>query len=71
MQVNNLKDLESVIKLCRRMGVLSIEISGIKLQLSDEAPAKKLKTEQQPEAKDEPMYTDEQMMMWSSAGING
>lgn len=70
MKIESIKDLDAVISLCRKRGVLSIEIDGVKLSLGD-APEKKLKSEPTPEIKSEDQYTPEQILMWSSAGIDG
>lgn len=71
MQVNTLKDLEAVIALCRRKGVRAIEISGIKLELG-EAPVRKPKAGASTDSieSDKPL-TDEELMFWSSDGLNG
>lgn len=36
MKINTLKDLEKVVKLCRKSGIDSIKIDGIELQLGPE-----------------------------------
>lgn len=35
----NLKELQKLIRLCRRTGVLSIKMEGVELTLSEETPA--------------------------------
>lgn len=64
MKIETIKDLEAVLKLCRKQGVTSISIDGIQLAIGD-MPEEKLKTEQQPEARPQPEYTEEQILAWS------
>lgn len=66
MNITSLKELSKLIDLCRKKGVESLELSGIKLNLSKDAPPKKLNSEQSKEAVEEPQYTDEEMLLWSS-----
>lgn len=40
MKIENLKELQKVIKACRLAGVLSIEVDGVKLTLQPQAPSK-------------------------------
>lgn len=70
MKIESLKDLEAIIKLCRKTGVASIEVNGIKLELGAEAP-KRLKSERSSDPITTQEYTPEQLLMWSSAGIDG
>ncbi len=52
MKLDTLKDLEQAIKLCRKLGVDTIEIGDVKFQLSPTPPqivtTKRSKTLQQP-----------------------
>ena len=68
MTISNLKDLEAVIRLCRKQGVDSIEVDGVKLQLGSAPPkqAKSAGTETSIESDD--VYTDEQLLTWSAHG---
>lgn len=43
MKIENLKDLQKVIALCRKTGVLAIKIDSIELQLTTVAPTSKPK----------------------------
>lgn len=81
MTVNSLKDLEKLIKLCRRTGVQSIKIDNIEFRLDDAAP--QAPTKRSNKATIEPFapggitestqidtpdaLTPEQLLMWSSA----
>ena len=70
-EIKNLNDLSKIIDLCRKKGVESIEIQGIKLSLRDEAPKSNYK-KKQVEAGDpviETPFSDEDALYWSSAGI--
>lgn len=64
MKVESIKQLEQVIKLCRKTGVNSIEIDGVKLMLG-EAPAKPGVAETKV-ADETPAYTEEDYLLWSS-----
>lgn len=66
MTINNLKELQAIIKLCRKTGISAIEVDGVKLSLGTEP--KKLKSEQSSEATT--ALTDEDMLYWSSAGLD-
>ncbi len=69
MTINNLKELKALVKLCRASGIDAIEVDNIKFQLRDEP--KKLKTEESKDApKETEPYTEEDMLFWSSAGID-
>lgn len=81
MKLDSIKDLEKVIKLCRRLGVNAIKVDGVEFQLSD-TPVEKAKvinkittqpdsyspgiTEDMKIAIDE--LTEEQLLMWSAEG---
>ncbi len=67
MKIDTLADLRALIKVCRKEGINSIEVDGVKLELGNvPLKAKDLKTE---EPKNEmPSYTDEELMTWS---VNG
>lgn len=71
MKVDNLADLKALVKMCRKEGIASIEVDGVKLVL-DEAPLrhKKLKTEEPENTKDMPAYTEEELLTWSANGQN-
>jgi hypothetical protein len=38
--INNIKDLDKLISLCRKRGVTSIKVAGVELVLSEQTPAK-------------------------------
>ncbi len=64
----DLKNLSKTIALCRKTGVLELEVDGIKLKLTSEAPHKKQKHSGSP-VEEAPQYTDDQLLEWSAAGI--
>lgn len=68
MKIETLKELGAVIDLCRRKGVTSIELDGIKMHINDYETPSKLKTE---EAKEETTHglSEEDLLMWSAGGL--
>lgn len=72
-KVESLKDLTNLVKAMRKLGVKSISVDGVDIQLGDEparTPAKRAKTaqvESQPQGPvDMPDFlTDEQLLMYS------
>lgn len=67
MKVDNLADLKALIKLCRKEGLQSIEVDGVKLELGDAPIRQKLKTEESKITNEMPSYTEEELMTWSSS----
>lgn len=66
MKIENQKELESLLKLCRRQGVRSIEIDGIKMLIE---PLEQEKPQQQSGSVPLaalPGLTDEDILLWSS-----
>lgn len=65
MKIDTLKELEAVLKLCRKQGVEHIKIDNIELKLSD-------MVENRQEAKNATAdistqaYTEEQILNWST-----
>lgn len=66
MKIENIKDLEAVLKLCRKQGLESIKIDGIEISFGD-LPDSKPKLDSKTPENSEITYTDEQMLFWSSA----
>ena len=59
-------ELTKIIDLCRRKGIKSIEIEGLKMELNDEAPPSNYKRkESQGSDKPEKTLTEEDFLMWS------
>lgn len=66
MKIENQKELEALLKLCRRQGVRSIEIDGIKMLIE---PLEQEKPQQQSASVPLaalPGLTDEDILLWSS-----
>jgi hypothetical protein len=67
MKLESLKDLKAVMLLCRKQGISSIEVDGVKLVLGD-APAKapQARSLQTPEPDLTPSTPDEsELLFWS------
>ena len=66
MKIENQKELESLLKLCRRQGVRSIEIDGIKMLIE---PLEQEKPQQQASSSVTglPGLTEEDLLLWSSS----
>lgn len=68
-EIKNLNDLAKIIDLCRKKGIASIEIQGIKLELRADLPPsnyKKKKAGDVAEIVEEP-FTEDQALFWSSS----
>lgn len=65
MKIENLKDLEAVLKVCRKHGVQTLTIDNVSLSLGAEPVSKKLKTEDSA-AKETPQPTEEELLFWSA-----
>jgi hypothetical protein len=68
MEIKSLQDLKAVIALCRKAGVASIELGGLKLLLGEKPPTRSQSrtakyTEESTEHFQTP--TEEQLLMWS------
>lgn len=65
----DLKHLSKIIALCRKTGVVSLEIDNLKLALSANPPSQKRKAkDDEPEIQSS--YSDEDALYWSAPGIN-
>lgn len=75
MDVKTLRDLDKIISLCRKKGVKTLEISGIKFELGPEEPKSrylKSKAKTSSDQIDAPNpYSDMDIAMWSSTGVGG
>lgn len=72
-EIKNKEDLSKIIDLCRKKGVISMEIQGIKFTLLPEAPSSSYKKKKQETPSDyipvESSYSEGDALFWSSAGI--
>jgi hypothetical protein len=62
----DLKGLSKIIALCRKTGVSSLEVDGIKLTLSPSLPMKRSNKKTNDEPKVEKVFSDEDALFWSS-----
>ncbi len=74
MDIKNPKDLDKIVKFCRKNGVTSLksgdfEISFSPAALFPESEYKKKKEESSIPVQVESLYTEEDILNWSSAGI--
>lgn len=75
--INDLSDLQKLLKLCRKQGVLEIEVAGVKLKLGD-LPTETMQSaqaEQTDSLTDNPyanfpnrILTNDELALWS-AGV--
>lgn len=68
MKITSIKQLKSVIALCRAEGVVEIEIDGIKLKVGERPMPKSAKVVEKKEQTGQ-QFTDEDMLFWSSQDI--
>ncbi len=72
--IENFKDLEKLLKLCRKQGVTEIDLHGVKLKLgdlpNDESRSASISDQEDP-LKNFPqgVLTDEQLMFYSAGGV--
>lgn len=66
----NLKELEKLMKLCHKYNVKTISVEGVTLSIDNILPQKikHSKIEEKP-SDNEPIYTDEDILMWSAGGV--
>jgi len=66
MKIESLKDLEAMLKVCRKQGVLAIKVDGIELSLGD-VPENKPKGDTSDKIETPDALSGEELMFWSSA----
>lgn len=69
MKIETIKDLEAVVRMCKRHGVTSIAVDGISMLINE--PVEKPNSEQ-PGAAQQPtpdQYTDTDLMFWSAGQL--
>ena len=69
MKIDTISDLEKTIKLCRKLGVSSIETDGVKLQLTELDPTPKrsrVKQAAPDKIESTDSYSDEDYLFWSA-----
>lgn len=72
MKIENLKDLNKLIQLCRKTGVEAITVDGIELKLGNDPIKPSKRVSNRPNYEQDTVKTDEltpeQMLFWSSQG---
>lgn len=68
MKIETLKDLEALVKMCRKHSVREIAVDGISMRI-DEMVQDAKEVAAAPEAVAASFYTDEDVLNWSSAPI--
>lgn len=67
MKIDTLKDLQALVKMCRKTGIKSIEVDGVKLQLGDEPISQKRNAAPVSDKIEvETPYNEQDVMFWSS-----
>lgn len=69
MTINTIKDLAKLIDLARKKGVESIEVDGIKFKLGHKE--RTTKATKGPDLEAMPIYSDEDILHWSSTPLDG
>ncbi len=66
MKIESLEQLEAVVKFCRKQGISSIEVDGVKLAISEQPKRTRKSKEVQDEIETPDELTPEQLLMWSA-----
>lgn len=66
--INNLKDLEAVAKLCRKIGIKSLIIDGIQIEMGDMPEPKNATAPSAAPIETEPEMTEDELLEWSVRG---
>jgi hypothetical protein len=66
--IKDLKDLQSLLKLCRKQGVTEIDVQGLKVRFGD-LPIKRDGQEQDDTPDPDMELTPEQLMYFSAGGM--
>lgn len=67
MKIDTIKDLESLVAMCRRKGVRTISVDGVTIELGD-APAPKRSKSDNADPVTEKSYSDDELAVWSAHG---
>lgn len=71
MTISNIKELSKLIDLCRKKGIDSVEIDGIKLKLGTLERTTSADKAGSPEIMSVADYTPEDILNWSSTPYDG
>lgn len=66
MKIESLEQIEALIKLCRKAGVSSIEVDGVKLAISEQ-PKRARKGKASNASPTVESLTEEELMFWSAS----
>ena len=64
MKIDTLKDLEAMLKICRKQGVESVKVDGLEIKLGD-IEAKNPTANNNADVDAPSAYTEEQLLNWS------
>ncbi len=67
MKIENLEQLEAVVKFCRKQGISSIEIDGVKLAISEQPKRTRKGKELQGDVETPDALSTEDLLFWSAA----
>lgn len=68
MKIDSLEQIEALVKLCRKAGVSSIEVDGVKLTISEQPKrARKAKAEQAQGDVDVNTLSEQDLLFWSAS----
>lgn len=68
MLVKNLKELEKLVKFCRKQGLKSIKVGAFSAELGDLPKSKYLQKKESDTPQTTPTYSKEDMLYWSVQG---
>lgn len=67
MKIESLKDLEALIKVCRKHGVEAVSFNGLSMNLGQPVqPRRRKNAGSDADIETEGEYTEDQMLFWSS-----
>ncbi len=66
MKIENLEQLEAVVRFCRKQGISSIEIDGVKLAISEQPKRTRKVKEAQGEVETPDTLSEQDLLFWSA-----
>lgn len=66
MKIESLEQLEAVVKFCRKQGISSIEIDGVKLAISEQPKRRRKGKEVTGDIETPDVFTEDDLMFWSA-----
>ena len=67
----DIKNLQKLINLCRKMGVLELELEGTKIKLSPDAYPQKRSKDSKAQEVSEQEFSDDDITFWSASQFDG